>query len=92
MTTLVEKGKLANSVSKKAVTFNQRIEAKQWKGPGKGSKKGGNLRKGQAAGNIYSITMAEDSQTKDYPNFLSGVSDLFSALRGGGWDEGSHDN
>ncbi|GJV26330.1 hypothetical protein Tco_1379025 [Tanacetum coccineum] len=52
--------------------------------------KGGNLRKGQAAGNTNGTTMAEGSQTKDYPNFFSGVSDLFSALREGGWDGGFH--
>ncbi|GJX90746.1 hypothetical protein Tco_0344072 [Tanacetum coccineum] len=44
--------------------------------------KRGNLKKGQAAGNTDGTTMAEGSQTKDYPNFLSKVSDLFSALRG----------
>ncbi|GJZ78691.1 reverse transcriptase domain-containing protein [Tanacetum coccineum] len=39
------------SFPSKAVTFDQRIKAKQWKRPGKGSKKGGNLRKGQTVGN-----------------------------------------
>ncbi|GJR77370.1 reverse transcriptase domain-containing protein [Tanacetum coccineum] len=42
----------------------------------KASKKGGNLKKGQAAGNTDGITMTEGSQIKDYPNFLSGVSDI----------------
>ncbi|GKF26461.1 hypothetical protein Tco_0082355, partial [Tanacetum coccineum] len=31
-------------------------------------------------------TMAEGIQTKDYSNFLSGISNILSALRGGGWD------
>nr|GEZ42392.1 reverse transcriptase domain-containing protein [Tanacetum cinerariifolium] len=38
-----------------------------------------------------SESRTEDSQTKDYLNFLSGVSDLFPTLRGGGWDGWSHD-
>nr|GEX14808.1 reverse transcriptase domain-containing protein [Tanacetum cinerariifolium] len=50
--------------------------------------KRGNFKKGQDAGNIDGTTMAEDSQTKNYPNFLSKVSDLFPTLWGGGWDEG----
>nr|GEY95282.1 reverse transcriptase domain-containing protein [Tanacetum cinerariifolium] len=58
----------------------------EWKRPGEGGKKGGNLKKGQAAGNTDGTTMAEGSKTKDYSNFLSGISNLFSALRGGGWD------
>ncbi|GKF15044.1 hypothetical protein Tco_0056506, partial [Tanacetum coccineum] len=56
----------------------------------KATKKGGNLRKGQAADNPDGTTMAEDSQTKDYPNFLSGDSDLIPAPIGGGWDGGSY--
>nr|GEV90440.1 reverse transcriptase domain-containing protein [Tanacetum cinerariifolium] len=59
---------------RKADAFNQRIKAKQWKRPGKGSKKGGNLKKGNTTGNTDGTTMAKGSQTKDYPNFLSQVS------------------
>nr|GEX44532.1 reverse transcriptase domain-containing protein [Tanacetum cinerariifolium] len=65
-----------------------RTEAKQWERPGKGSRKKGNLKKGQATSNTDGTTMAKGSQTKDYPNFLSEVSDLFPTLRGGGWDGG----
>ncbi|GJW91314.1 hypothetical protein Tco_0168867 [Tanacetum coccineum] len=36
--------------------------------------------------NPYGTAMAEGSQTKDYSNFLSGVSDLIPTLRGGRWD------
>nr|GEW65836.1 reverse transcriptase domain-containing protein [Tanacetum cinerariifolium] len=71
---------------RKAITFNKRTKAKQWERPGKGSKKGGNLRKGQAAGNPDGTTMAEGSQTKDYPNLLSRDSDLIPTPREGGWD------
>nr|GEV69103.1 reverse transcriptase domain-containing protein [Tanacetum cinerariifolium] len=39
----------------------------------KGRKKGGNPKKGNTTGNTDGTTMAEGSQTKDYPNFLSGV-------------------
>ncbi|GKG13316.1 hypothetical protein Tco_0350276, partial [Tanacetum coccineum] len=67
------------------------VEEKQWKRSGKGSKKGGNLRKGQAAGDIDGTTMAEGSQTKHYSNFLSGVNDFFSTSKGGRWDGGPHD-
>ncbi|GJX71016.1 reverse transcriptase domain-containing protein [Tanacetum coccineum] len=64
MTTLVEK-RNASKFSEfygKSVTFNQRIEAKQWKRPGKGNKKGGNLRKGKTAGNTDGTTMAEGEE------------------------------
>ncbi|GJX80083.1 hypothetical protein Tco_0328232, partial [Tanacetum coccineum] len=44
--------------------------------------KGVNLRKGKTASNTDGTTLAEGSQTKDYSNFLSGVSNLFFALRG----------
>ncbi|GKC58859.1 hypothetical protein Tco_1086457, partial [Tanacetum coccineum] len=54
----------------------------------KGSKKGGNLRKGQVVGHIDGTTMAEGSQTKNYSNFLSGVSNFFSTSREGRWDRG----
>ncbi|GKA74811.1 hypothetical protein Tco_0781113 [Tanacetum coccineum] len=54
----------------------------------KAVKKGGNLRKGQAVGNIDGTTMTKGSQTKDYSNFLSRVSDFFSTSRGGRWDGG----
>ncbi|GKD50328.1 hypothetical protein Tco_1279304 [Tanacetum coccineum] len=50
--------------------------------------KRGNLKKGETAGNPNGTAMAEGSQTKDYPNLLSGVNDLLPALRGGGWDGG----
>nr|GEW44692.1 hypothetical protein [Tanacetum cinerariifolium] len=74
----------------KAVTFNQRTKAKQRERPGESSKEGGNLKKGQAAGNPDGTAMAESSQTKDYPNFLSEDGDLIPP-RGGGWDGGSYD-
>ncbi|GJS48002.1 reverse transcriptase domain-containing protein [Tanacetum coccineum] len=48
MTTPVEK---RNASNLKTITFNQGAKAKQWKRLGKGSKKRGNLREGQAAGN-----------------------------------------
>ncbi|GJR24128.1 reverse transcriptase domain-containing protein [Tanacetum coccineum] len=57
----------------------------------KAAKKRGNLRKRQATGNLDGTAMAEGSQTKDYPNLLSGDGDLISPLRGGGWDERSYD-
>ncbi|GJZ77589.1 reverse transcriptase domain-containing protein, partial [Tanacetum coccineum] len=57
----------------------------------KGSKKGGNLRKGQAARNLDGTAMAEGSQTKDHPNLLSGDIDFIPTPRGGGWDGGSYD-
>nr|GEV28302.1 reverse transcriptase domain-containing protein [Tanacetum cinerariifolium] len=47
-------------------------------------KKGGfrnQQRKGQVAGNTDGTTMAEGSQTKDYPNLLFEASNLFFALR-----------
>ncbi|GJX56305.1 hypothetical protein Tco_0286202 [Tanacetum coccineum] len=72
----------------KAVTFNQRTKIKQWERPGKGSKKRGNLRQGQAAGNPNGTTMAEGGQTKDYSNLLSRNSDFIPTPRGGGWDGG----
>ncbi|GKB94695.1 hypothetical protein Tco_0980832 [Tanacetum coccineum] len=56
-------------------------EAKQWKRLGKGNKKGGNLKKGQAAGDTDGTTVAKGSQTKDYSNFLSGVSHFFPTYR-----------
>nr|GEX82028.1 hypothetical protein [Tanacetum cinerariifolium] len=46
----------------------------------KGTKKGGNLRKRKAAGNPDGTAMAENSQTKDYQNLLSGDGDLISPL------------
>nr|GFB93448.1 hypothetical protein [Tanacetum cinerariifolium] len=58
---------------------------------GKGSKKGENLRKGQAAGNPNGTTMEKGSQTKDYPNFLSRDNDLIPIPKGGRWDEGPYD-
>ncbi|GJZ96707.1 reverse transcriptase domain-containing protein [Tanacetum coccineum] len=85
MTTQANRG---NAQSRKDVTSNQRVEAKQWERSGKGNKKRGNLRKGQAVGDTDGTTMAEGSQTKDYSNFLSGVSNFFSASRGGRWDGG----
>ncbi|GKA29316.1 hypothetical protein Tco_0715561 [Tanacetum coccineum] len=87
MTTLVEK-RNASKFYEKAVTFNQRIKVEQWERPGKGSKKGGNLRKGQAAGNLDGVAMTEDSKAKDHPNFLSRFNDLIPIPRGGGWDGG----
>ncbi|GJU56667.1 reverse transcriptase domain-containing protein [Tanacetum coccineum] len=54
----------------------------------KGNKKGGNLRKGQTAGDTDGITMAEGSQTKDYSNFLFGVSNFFPTSRGRRQDRG----
>ncbi|GJW04268.1 reverse transcriptase domain-containing protein [Tanacetum coccineum] len=72
----------------KAVTFNQGTKTKQWERSCKSGKKRGNLRKGQTAGNLDGTAMAEGSQIKDYPNLLSGFSDLLPALRGGGWDGG----
>ncbi|GJT75059.1 reverse transcriptase domain-containing protein [Tanacetum coccineum] len=50
-----------------------------------------NLLKRQATGNPDGTTMAEGSQTKDYPNLLSGDGNLIFPLRGGGWDGGSYD-
>nr|GEW43911.1 reverse transcriptase domain-containing protein [Tanacetum cinerariifolium] len=79
-------------VRRKAVTSNQKAKAKQWERPGKGGKKGGNLRKRQATGNPDGTVMAEGSQTKDYPNLLSGDGDLISSLRGGGWDGRSYNH
>ncbi|GJX33468.1 reverse transcriptase domain-containing protein [Tanacetum coccineum] len=48
--------------------------------------KGGNLRKRQVDGNINGTTMSKDSKTKNYSNFLSGVSNFFSTPMGRGWD------
>ncbi|GJU80758.1 reverse transcriptase domain-containing protein [Tanacetum coccineum] len=44
------------------VAASNRVEAKQWERSGKGSKKGGNLRKGQATGDTNDITMAEGEE------------------------------
>nr|GEX96593.1 reverse transcriptase domain-containing protein [Tanacetum cinerariifolium] len=76
-----ERKKSFSSWKQKGVTFNQRTKTKQWERPDKDSKNRGSLKKGQDAGNTDDTTMAEGSQTKDYPNFFSGVSNLFSALR-----------
>ncbi|GJV09679.1 hypothetical protein Tco_1351220 [Tanacetum coccineum] len=57
----------------------------------KGSKKGGNLRQGQAAGNPNGTTMTEGSQIEDYPKLLSEDGDLIPTPTGGGWDGGSYD-
>ncbi|GJY01794.1 hypothetical protein Tco_0359946 [Tanacetum coccineum] len=46
------------------------------------AKKGGNLKKGQNAGNTDGTTMAEGSQTKDYSNFLSRVGSARREARG----------
>nr|GEU32335.1 hypothetical protein [Tanacetum cinerariifolium] len=46
----------------------------------KRQQKGGNFRKGQATDHTDGTTMAEDIQTKNYPNFLFGVSNLFPPL------------
>nr|GEV05981.1 reverse transcriptase domain-containing protein [Tanacetum cinerariifolium] len=43
---------IRNAKGRKTITFDQRIKAKPWKRPGKDSKKGGNLRESQIAGNI----------------------------------------
>ncbi|GKF36185.1 hypothetical protein Tco_0112943 [Tanacetum coccineum] len=85
-----KKGGFRNQ-QRKAVTFNQRTKAKQWERPGKDSKKGGNLRKGQAAGNLDGTAMAEGSQTKNHPNLLSRDIDFIPTPRGRGWDGGSYD-
>ncbi|GKA39727.1 reverse transcriptase domain-containing protein [Tanacetum coccineum] len=87
MTTLANRG---NAKGRKAVTFNKEIEAKQWKRSSKGSKKGGNLREGQVAGDIDGTTMAKSSQTENYLNLLFEVSNFFSTSRGGRWDRGFH--
>ncbi|GJX56967.1 reverse transcriptase domain-containing protein [Tanacetum coccineum] len=50
MTTQVEKRNTSKFCSK-AVAFDQRVEAKQWKRLGKGGKEGRSRRKGQAASN-----------------------------------------
>ncbi|GKB28188.1 hypothetical protein Tco_0867589 [Tanacetum coccineum] len=78
----------ASRANKGQIGSRTGIEAKQWERSDKGSKKGENLRKGQVAGHIDDATMAEGSQTKNYSNFLSGVSNFFSTSRGGGWDGG----
>nr|GEX48181.1 retrotransposon Gag domain-containing protein [Tanacetum cinerariifolium] len=52
-------------------------ELKQSNGKDKAkTEKRGSLRKGQATGNTDGTTVAKGSQTKDYPNFLSGVSSV----------------
>nr|GEU53777.1 hypothetical protein [Tanacetum cinerariifolium] len=43
--------RLERKKDREVITFNQRAKAKQWEILGKGSKKGGNLLKGQAVGN-----------------------------------------
>nr|GEZ46963.1 reverse transcriptase domain-containing protein [Tanacetum cinerariifolium] len=49
--------------------------------PGKDSKKGGNFRERQTAGNIDDATMAKDSKAKNYSNFLLGINNLFPNSR-----------
>nr|GEV60160.1 hypothetical protein [Tanacetum cinerariifolium] len=76
---MIKVGKLPHVIKElKKNNAKDQIKAAKW----------GNFKKGQDAGNIDDTTMAEDSQTKNYPNFLSKVSYLFPALWGGGWDEG----
>ncbi|GKE97723.1 hypothetical protein Tco_0021074 [Tanacetum coccineum] len=63
MTTPVEK-RNASKFYKKAVAFDLRVEAKQWKMPSKGGKEGRSRRKGQATSNPDGTVGTEDSQTK----------------------------
>ncbi|GJU70784.1 reverse transcriptase domain-containing protein [Tanacetum coccineum] len=51
-------------VQRKAVTFNQRTKPEQWERSGKGSKKRGNLMKGQATGNLDGAAMAEGEEDR----------------------------
>nr|GEX01898.1 reverse transcriptase domain-containing protein [Tanacetum cinerariifolium] len=55
-----------NAKGRKALTFDQGIKAKPWKRPSKDSKKRGNLKKRQTAGNINGAAMAKDSKAKNY--------------------------
>nr|GEU82496.1 reverse transcriptase domain-containing protein [Tanacetum cinerariifolium] len=71
-----------NAKGWKALTFDQGIKAKPQKRSGKDSKKRGNLRERQTAGNINGATMAKDSKAKDYSNFLLGISNFFPNSRG----------
>ncbi|GJQ91138.1 reverse transcriptase domain-containing protein [Tanacetum coccineum] len=48
--------------SRKAVTFNQGAKTKQWERSGKGSKKGGSLKKEQTIGNPDGTSMAEGEE------------------------------
>nr|GFC30947.1 reverse transcriptase domain-containing protein [Tanacetum cinerariifolium] len=81
-----------NAEGWKALTFDQGIKAKPQKRPGKDSKKIGNLRERQTAGNINGATMAKDSKAKDYSNFLLGISNFFPNSKGRRWDGMSHDH
>ncbi|GJU67576.1 hypothetical protein Tco_1253835, partial [Tanacetum coccineum] len=76
-------------VQASSVNDNPGIKAKQWKRPGKGSKKGGNLRLGQTASNTDGTTMAEDSQTKITHTFSSESVISFPPLRGEDGMEGA---
>ncbi|GJY57753.1 reverse transcriptase domain-containing protein [Tanacetum coccineum] len=67
------------------------LKKRSGKDQAKVAKKGGNLRKGQAAGDTDGTTIAEGSQAKDYLNFLFRVINFFSASREGRWDGGSDD-
>nr|GFC70329.1 reverse transcriptase domain-containing protein [Tanacetum cinerariifolium]GFC76386.1 reverse transcriptase domain-containing protein [Tanacetum cinerariifolium] len=92
MTTPVEK---RNTI--KFCEFHREVrhttdESKPWKRPGKDSKKGGNLRKRQTAGNINGAAMTKDSNEKNYSNFLPGINNFFPNSRGRGWDGRSHDH
>ncbi|GKA53487.1 hypothetical protein Tco_0746802 [Tanacetum coccineum] len=82
MTTPVKKETLANSASFMGKWDIPLMSERS----NKDSKKGGNLRKRQVASNINDTTMAEDSKTKNYSNFLFEVSNFFSTSRGRGWD------
>ncbi|GJT39249.1 hypothetical protein Tco_0939114 [Tanacetum coccineum] len=89
MTTPVEK-RNASKFCRKAVAFDQRVEAKQWERPSKGGKEGRSRRKGQATSNPDGTGGTEDSQTKDHPNILSGDNDLVPTLRGRRWNGRAH--
>ncbi|GJV50020.1 hypothetical protein Tco_1440232 [Tanacetum coccineum] len=67
--------------AKKLSHLIKELKQSSEKDQAKAAKKKENLRKGKTAGNTDGTTMAEGSQTKDYSNFLSGISNLFSALR-----------
>ncbi|GJS83075.1 reverse transcriptase domain-containing protein [Tanacetum coccineum] len=79
--------KIPKSVDElKAIAFDQRVEAKQWKRPSKGGKEGRSRKKGQATSNSDGTDEMKDSQIKDHSNILSGDNDLVPTLRGGRWN------
>nr|GEU61586.1 reverse transcriptase domain-containing protein [Tanacetum cinerariifolium] len=83
----LDKGK-RNAKGRKALIFDQIIKAKPWKRPGKDSKKGGNLKERQTAGNINGATMAKDSKAKNYSNFFPRINNFFPNSRGEDGTEG----